>query len=534
MQACKATIQSILEDALVLAASHGLDAPLRGRAPEVRQALDAYRPSLMVFGLFNAGKSTLINALLGVPEARVSDAPCTDRVVSYRFGEYELLDTPGLDAPPSHEQVSEAQVARTHVVAFVIGTDGSFDEVQTVRRLAQLVVERKPVVVVLNDKNAHGPEAPEAQALCQLVRSHLLRETGSPDLVAAVPILTVNAEGGLRGRAEGKARLLEVSGVPQLEQLLLDMLMRTSGDRLVLPALDLLDGELRTLRAELFRAVGTGEAQALEALRQRVVRARQGFTERVTTVMKEQRAGLVRELEMAMQAGQPLQPAAERFVGRLAEAAEAEAVTLLESDLGDVIRAAGQATLQAPAVAVTGQAAGPRGAAGLDAALQLAPVVVEKVLKPEQLQPVFRAGLEVARSLKVPGVAGRWGTTLDRWAGNMSRGVGFVVQAGLAAFQIAQAYQAQQAAEQAAVDERCRLREAAVAAADDLRRGLERQLPDLGRQVFGGLEAELAQQAAATSAAVAAREAALAAVDAWREQLADLRASVVAALPDVT
>ena len=48
----------------------------------------------MLFGAYNAGKSTLINALLGEERAVVGDIPTTDAVHRYDWDGHIMLDTP--------------------------------------------------------------------------------------------------------------------------------------------------------------------------------------------------------------------------------------------------------------------------------------------------------------------------------------------------------------------------------------------------------------------------------------------------------
>lgn len=54
---------------------------------------------VMVYGIYNAGKSTLINALLGEEVAPTGDIPLTSTVGAYRWNNHTILDTPGVDAP---------------------------------------------------------------------------------------------------------------------------------------------------------------------------------------------------------------------------------------------------------------------------------------------------------------------------------------------------------------------------------------------------------------------------------------------------
>ena len=74
---------------------------------------------VVVYGAYNAGKSTLINALLGEERARVGDIPTTDRVDAYDWNGYRLLDTPGVNAPIKHEQVTAEQLARIKAIVLV-------------------------------------------------------------------------------------------------------------------------------------------------------------------------------------------------------------------------------------------------------------------------------------------------------------------------------------------------------------------------------------------------------------------------------
>lgn len=76
--------------------------------------------SIMVYGVYNAGKSTLINALLGQELAAVADVPETARVQGYRWGDFEVLDTPGIDAPLEHEAITREQLVQSDVVIFVV------------------------------------------------------------------------------------------------------------------------------------------------------------------------------------------------------------------------------------------------------------------------------------------------------------------------------------------------------------------------------------------------------------------------------
>lgn len=81
--------------------------------------------SIMVYGVYNAGKSTLINALIGDNVAKTGDIPLTDSVDAYSWGNTRILDTPGVDAPLAHEQVTREQMLAADAIIFVVNPSGA-------------------------------------------------------------------------------------------------------------------------------------------------------------------------------------------------------------------------------------------------------------------------------------------------------------------------------------------------------------------------------------------------------------------------
>lgn len=115
----------------------------------------------MVFGTYNAGKSTLINALVGEEVARVADHPETDLVTSYPWRGFLLDDTPGIDAPITHEQVTRKHLDACDAVLFVLATDGTLEEQRSFDEIVALVGTGKPIRVILNNKSGFRPDSPD-------------------------------------------------------------------------------------------------------------------------------------------------------------------------------------------------------------------------------------------------------------------------------------------------------------------------------------------------------------------------------------
>lgn len=215
-------------------------APIRKLVAEKRTSPNA---SIMVYGVYNAGKSTLINALLGAERAKVADRPETDSVSRYPWREFEILDTPGIDAPISHEEVTREQLYAADVVIFVVNPLGVIEEAKTLSTLLDLVAREKKIVLVLNSKNHLEPMV--AERLKDELRQRLQEmalERGMPPVLQAIPILEVNARSALKAKLDGKEILLARSGLPVLERDLYKFLGSIQQSELVTSFISRLNG----------------------------------------------------------------------------------------------------------------------------------------------------------------------------------------------------------------------------------------------------------------------------------------------------
>lgn len=187
--------------------------------------------SVMIYGVYNAGKSTLINALLGREEAAVDDIPKTDCVTAYAWGKYTILDTPGVDAPIDHEDVTKAQLLKADAIIFVVDPLGTVEEAKTLEVLVDLLEDHKQVFMVFNDKKGLSDE--DFIKLKDQTRELLQRMAKARDMgniLKNVPIVKINAKRALNGQLKGKPELVELSGFPAFKSQLTEFLDSISAD----------------------------------------------------------------------------------------------------------------------------------------------------------------------------------------------------------------------------------------------------------------------------------------------------------------
>lgn len=184
---------------------------------------------LVVVGEFNAGKSALINALLGQPVLTEGVTPTTAEIHLVRHGdraaarpledgtllvlspaellrELTIVDTPGTNAlERRHEAITDEFVPRSDLVLFVTSADRPFSEserafLERVRRWG------KKIVMVVNKTDILADDAAVTEV------EGYVRTNGGRLLGVEPPVFSVSAR-----RAAGGDDARAASGLPALE-----------------------------------------------------------------------------------------------------------------------------------------------------------------------------------------------------------------------------------------------------------------------------------------------------------------------------
>lgn len=501
----------IIDEATTSCRALAPHSPIIEREPDIRASIQSYAPTLMFYGHYNAGKSTLVNALLamnGEAVANTGDMPCTDSVNAYDFGDYKIYDTPGLDAPVEHEAVSRKHLESTHVVVFVTTTSGNIDEQSTIDELIKIWESGRPLLVVLNDKQGHPPDSEQVSRQVATLYRHLERATGSYDIADDVDVLWVNAQRGWKARQlmaspdaktrEKGKKFWESSNIQMLEELMMKALMSTTGDELLRPALDTVEKTLGATIVHLETAESSEEESAFyRALKDSVENAREQFIQRSELALRRLKIELQGDLLAALEAGVPMNNMIEEFGERVGDIIGEELQTA-QRELFEYFDNINQnATWRAFELDTSNIEGGinqqhePRFST-FD--VKTSGEFAAKYVQSDSGKKAIKGVLLKLREWKVPGFKGRWERTLGKWASQIGKGLGTAIQVGTFTYQIYDAFQAQQKAVEAAKAKKHFLTRQSSQVADDVHRKAKQQFPTIAYEAFADIDREVDEQ----------------------------------------
>ncbi len=186
---------------------------------EVSTLINVKKPKIMVYGIYNAGKSTLINSIIGKAVAETRDCPTTYKIDEYECGDYILVDSPGVDAPIEHQIVTENNISKCHVILYVISTKGGFESIKNYQNMYNLIKTDKPFIIVINDKegdeNLNSSENIN-RIKCKIIEN-LKMVSHNEKIENLFDTIAVNAKRAFLGKTKNKDILYNKSNVELLK-----------------------------------------------------------------------------------------------------------------------------------------------------------------------------------------------------------------------------------------------------------------------------------------------------------------------------
>lgn len=225
--------------------------------------LQEQKPKVLVYGIYNAGKSTLVNVLCGKEVAEVGDRPTTAKTQPYDAGKYILMDTPGIDAPIEHEMEADENMSNCHVILFVVSSKGGFETRKNYERMVEMIQRGLPFYIILNDRGSATTDEQEHQreleSIQQKIITNLIQVSGDDHIDEKYEVITLNTKRAWTGIQKGKQILVEKSGIQVLQRRLENLLQENGALQWLSTPLSTLKELLEKATDELQKQLGNQE-----------------------------------------------------------------------------------------------------------------------------------------------------------------------------------------------------------------------------------------------------------------------------------
>lgn len=276
LETCKETFVDIARQGIAICRNYEPQVPeIKAVADQfdknLQKRLEDFNPKIMVYGIYNAGKSTIMNALVGENKAAMSDIPTTKSIQEFHWNEYTIYDTPGINAPEKDEAVSKEQLQICDVILFVMDNTGMFNLAKNYRELTDIFKSGKHLLLVLNDRAGTGVDSPEIDKIkASIYRdfSEVYGEASPEELAETIRIIAVDAQEALDARTnpqhteEERKILLDDSNIRTLEDAILSEIGKASGFTVLKELAIQLKNALDQLRSQLEKIASSDEKTA--------------------------------------------------------------------------------------------------------------------------------------------------------------------------------------------------------------------------------------------------------------------------------
>ncbi|WP_126994092.1 LeoA/HP0731 family dynamin-like GTPase [Thermosipho globiformans] len=117
-------LKSLLKKVDVLEAEFFSNEKYKSLKEKIKKAINNIENdkfSIAFFGAFSDGKSTILSVLIDELSIEISPAPTTDRIQTYKYKDYFLIDTPGLFSENLfHDELTKKYISEANVIIYVV------------------------------------------------------------------------------------------------------------------------------------------------------------------------------------------------------------------------------------------------------------------------------------------------------------------------------------------------------------------------------------------------------------------------------
>lgn len=254
---------------------------------QAKNLLSRVNPSLMFYGVYNSGKSSLLNAIFGEMKASVADVPETHKVTYYKWRSFDLVDTPGVNGPIEDFVISKPELKKHNVIMFVIDDSDTFDSDFVAKEIVEIIATGKPLIIVLNNKQNSDEER------FNIIRNKLYeniskaaKQQSMINIEQKYEFIVVNANMAYKGKIESKQLLVKASKIEELEIMITEQLRLIDEIRIVLNPLEIILNSVKELSKLLKDKMDKSDQQYLMNLLQEIAEKKNNVLDNLQTLIR--------------------------------------------------------------------------------------------------------------------------------------------------------------------------------------------------------------------------------------------------------
>ncbi|WP_298141303.1 GTPase [uncultured Acinetobacter sp.] len=221
---CVQECLTMLKDACDLHSVLNLD--LDELEQQILKELEFLETKVTILGSYNAGKSTLVNVLLGKRRAPINNSELDHGLECYWWRDIQLVDTPSLYDVAHNKNIDMQHFINAQQIIFVV-RDYEVESRRIYEALTQILMQHKRLAIVLNHQ-LPVDQVDQVDQFKQRFLYHLHKYAAyralSPHTMMQVPILSLNLKIACRARHEKNETLLKHTGYLALRQGLMQWL----------------------------------------------------------------------------------------------------------------------------------------------------------------------------------------------------------------------------------------------------------------------------------------------------------------------
>lgn len=209
------------------------------------KTLKVDKPRIMMYGIYNSGKSTLLNSIVGSAVAPMGDIPVTSKITEYDMPGYTIVDAPGVDAPIEHEKVSKAFMKKCHIILYVISNKGTHESAKNYSEMSEILSLGKELIIVMNDKMGVSGDnindnIPAIRNDKLKIIENLYKLVGADKIRNKFTFVVVNAFRALDGILKNKSGMVDKSNLAEVKAKIVQTLREIEAYKMFKPAVNIL------------------------------------------------------------------------------------------------------------------------------------------------------------------------------------------------------------------------------------------------------------------------------------------------------